>query len=296
MFIDVKKNLPLWIAGLLLAMTSIGFTGCDGDDSQDPSNPTPENPAPEEGVNISLVNNTTLGSVLVDSAGKTLYIFTRDVAGDSKCTSETCLGNWPIFYKAEIHPGEGLNAADFGTITRTDGAMQTTYKGWPLYYYASDAAAGETNGEAAGNVWFAAKPDYSLMLANAQLTGHDGKSYTSAYEEGTGETQYLTDPSGRTLYIFTNDYRNDNNFTAADLSNNGVWPVFNTDIDALPGILNKDDFGHIEIHGQQQLTYKGWPLYYFQQDAGVRGANKGISFPQPGIWPVITKDIAAAPQ
>jgi len=41
---------------------------------------------------------------------------------------------------------------------------------------------------------------------------------------------------------------------------------------------------------------QGWPLYYFGQDGQTRGANKGISFPAPAIWPVPFKDIARAPQ
>lgn len=266
----------------LLALTC-WFAGCDDEESPGP-----------DAANVSLTNNATYGNILVDAEGKTLYVFTKDVNGTSKCTSSTCLANWPVFYEEEIIADEGLNESDFGTITRDDGAMQTTYKGWPLYYYASDDAAGETNGEAVNNVWFVAKPDYSIMLANAQLLGQDGKNYTSEYVEGTAETQYFTDAQGRTLYIFTKDYRNDNNFTAADMSNNSVWPIFNVEIESLPSILNEDDFGHIEVAGQQQLTYKGWPLYYFGQDAN-RGENKGVSVPSPGVWPIANTDTEEAP-
>src|SRR5690606_29201771 len=81
------------------------------------------------------------------------------------------------------------------------------------------------------------------------------------------------------------DAYNQNNFTNEDFSNDGVWPIFHVDIDALPSTINAADFGEIDVHGRTQLTYKGNPLYYFGADA-ARGENKGVSFPVPGVWPV----------
>jgi predicted lipoprotein with Yx(FWY)xxD motif len=249
----------------------------------------------DDPVNIGIVTlqtDPTLGQFLVDGNGKTLYVFAKDVSGESKCTGG-CLQDWPVYYATTLEPGVGVDMADFSTITRSDGASQTTYKGWPLYYYAGDVSAGDTNGEAVGQSWFVAKPDYSIMLASAQLVGKDGKNYTSAYVEGDGETQYFVDANGRTLYTFSRDFKDVNKFTAADGSNNGVWPIFHVDIDALPSTLNANDFGEIDVHGSPQLTYKGNPLYYFGEDAN-RGENKGVSFPMPGIWPVAGPQTPAA--
>jgi predicted lipoprotein with Yx(FWY)xxD motif len=53
---------------------------------------------------------------------------------------------------------EGLNAGDFGAITREDGKRQSTYKGAPLYYYAGDKAPGDALGQGLGNAWFVANP------------------------------------------------------------------------------------------------------------------------------------------
>lgn len=271
-----KKIFPL-AAALLICL---GFLSCSDDDP----------------VNIGIVTvqaNSTLGEILVDGNGKTLYVFTKDVNGQSQCTGG-CLSDWPVYNAIDIQPGAGVDPADFSTITRSDGTQQTTYKGWPLYYYAGDIVAGETNGEAVGNVWFAAKPDYSIMLANAQLIGKDGKSYNSTYQEGAGETQYFVDSHGRTLYTFIHDYNNVNKFTAPDLSNNSVWPIFYIDVDALPSTINASDFGEIDVHGNPQLTYKGNPLYYFGEDTS-RGENKGVSVPTPGIWPVAGPQTPQAP-
>ena len=134
------------------------------------------------------------------------------------------------------------------------------------------------------------------MIVNEQLTGQDGKSYKSDYTLGTGISTYFTDGNGRTLYTFTQDRANTNTFTKSDFSNDGVWPVYeNNQGIIIPSSLSKSDFGTITVFGKNQLTFKGWPLYYFGQDGSTQGANKGISFPQPGIWHVPSANIQAAP-
>jgi predicted lipoprotein with Yx(FWY)xxD motif len=240
------------------------------------------------------LQETSLGKVLTNDAGKTLYLFTKDVKGLSACTGG-CKDTWPIFFKETLKLDPNLNPADFGTITRDDGAKQTTFQGWPLYAYKSDAVAGDVKGENVGGVWIAAKTAYTVMLANTQLVGHDGKLYTAEYKEGTADTQYFTDGQGRTLYGFINDKKGKNNFTKADFSNNSVWPIFEAEIKDLPSTLDKTLFTTIKVGDKMQLVYKGWPLYYFGQDSGVRGVTKGVSFPRPGVWPIIQKTTATAP-
>lgn len=248
---------------------------------------------------IKVAQSNTFGKILTDREGKTLYFFSRDSKGISECTTG-CLDVWPIFYTDNLsNIDKSLNASDFSTITRPDGKKQTTYKGWPLYYYKNDTKAGDINGDKVNNVWYVAKPDYTVMYTLAQLVGNDGKNYVtsnnaSTYTEGVGITFYLTDANGRTLYRFKNDKKDKNNFTAADFSNNGVWPISELSKMKFPSILNPADFGTITVHGRTQLTYKGWPLYYFGQDT-ARGDNKGISVPTPNVWPIVNTDTALAP-
>ncbi|MFD2571344.1 hypothetical protein ACFSUS_11915 [Spirosoma soli] len=229
-----------------------------------------------------IVRATTLGNVLTGEGGKTLYFFAADVAGDASCTGN-CVTNWPIFYKENLTLGTGLKASDFATITRTDNTKQTTYKGWPLYYYKNDTKAGDVTGENVGNVWMVAKTNYTVMLASRQLVGNDGKSYTFDTKEGKGNSLFLTDSLGRTLYAFANDKKNKNNYTKADLSNNATWPIYETSatLGEIPSGLNRADFSTSTTNavGKTQLSYKGWPLYYFGPDQGVRGATKGVSSP-----------------
>ncbi|MFD2788388.1 hypothetical protein KCTC52924_01389 [Arenibacter antarcticus] len=242
--------------------------------------------------NIKVANNTTFGNILTDSDGNSLYFFSLDTKGTSECTGG-CLNVWPVFYIEDVMLNDGLDAADFTTIDRSDGSKQTAYKGWPLYYYANDTASGDTNGDAFNNVWYIAKPDYSLMYGRSQLVGHDGKNYLGDYTEGDGATSYITDSAGNTLYIFINDTKDTNSYTNPDFSNDGVWPIAQINMELIPSILAAEDFGSIDVFGKTQITYKGWPLYYFGQDS-ARGDNKGVSFPAPGVWPIANVDTPVA--
>lgn len=101
------------------------------------------------------------GNILVDDKGMTLYVFDKDTAGTSTCTGN-CLTNWPPFTVASeqtsVMAGEGITAT-FGVITRDDGTYQVTINDMPLYYYAKDTAAGDTNGQAVGDVWWVVGAD-----------------------------------------------------------------------------------------------------------------------------------------
>lgn len=297
-----KRNSNLFVmkpvsrAGIILIACVVLTMSCSKD-----SEPAP----PEKKPTVQLATSAALGAYLTDTLGNTLYYFSNDFNGQSNCAGG-CLAVWPIYYAgdnlAQASLVTGLDIADFGTIT-TPAGKQTTYKTWPLYYYAPVVgganvreAPGETKGEAVGNVWFVAKPDYSIMLVNAQLTGNDGKMYKSDYTEGTGKTLYFSDPKGVALYGFAIDSFNINKFTKADFSNNPVWPIYETDKVVVPSILDKALFTAITVFGKKQLTYKGWPIYYFGADNMQRGLNKGVSVPKPGIWPVMVKGAPEAPK
>ncbi|MEO0732061.1 MAG: hypothetical protein AAFZ52_04460 [Bacteroidota bacterium] len=265
---------------LLLCLLS-----CDKDDA------TPQ-------ATVALRTDPTLGQILTDADGKTLYYFSLDHNGQSVFCVDACIAAWPVFHSPEIRPGAGLEASDFGVVNRADGSPQTTYKGWPLYYYAEDQTPGETKGEGVNDVWFVAKPDYTVMIVLAQLIGRDTANLetplTTTYEPGQGQTFYFTDGEGNTLYRFFADGNNQNNYTAADFSNNNLWPLFGPELSAIPSVLNPTDFVRIDVHGRPQLTYKGWPLYTFQQDE-ERGDNYGVGFPFVGVWPIVNQATPTAP-
>ena len=259
--------------------------------AQDPYGNPPTTTPPVASANLQLTSDAKFGNILTGANGRTLYFFANDANGTSSCAGG-CEVVWPVYYAGNETAPAGIAASDIGTITRADGKKQTTYKGWPLYYYATDANKGDVKGDGVGGIWFAAKPDYSVMFSSAQLIGHDGKNYLEDGKEGTGVTTYLTDAAGRTLYAYAPDTFNKNTFTKPDLSNDAVWPIFVSEILNVPSIIKKDVMFQITSVGKKQLTYKGHPLYYFGNDA-KRGDNKGVSFPKPGIWPILTVNTPA---
>jgi predicted lipoprotein with Yx(FWY)xxD motif len=98
-----------------------------------------------------------LGKILVDSHGRTLYMFKKDSPTKSAC-SGACATAWPPL-RAHGQPkaGNGVKASLLKTIKRSDGAAQVTYNGHPLYTFVMDKKAGDTNGEgvtAFGGTWF----------------------------------------------------------------------------------------------------------------------------------------------
>lgn len=103
----------------------------------------------------------SVGSYLTGADGMTLYIFTKDTAGDGKSTCNgDCASNWPPLVVAtldEVKADSGATGA-LALATRDDGTKQVTYKGLPLYYFAPDSAAGDTKGQGVGGVWFVAAP------------------------------------------------------------------------------------------------------------------------------------------
>lgn len=258
----IQRSDFLTFSLVLILFTGIFSISCSENENNDPQE-------------VKLGNDATLGSYLTDSKGKALYISAKDVNGTAAC-ADACLTNWPVFYDADLKIPTSLNASDFSSITRSDGSNQTTYKGWPLYYFKDDMNNGDKKGEGLNGTWFVAKPDYSLLIAE-----QDGK-------------KYLTDPMGKTLYYFLNDTDDQSNCTGGCLNN---WPVYvsqSTDF-IVPATLNKTDFGTITSNDNKtQVTYKGWPLYYFNNDA-ARGEMKGQGvidkwfIAQPG------NDFAAAP-
>ncbi len=204
-------------------------------------------------------------SYLADSKGMTLYYYTKDANGQSACYGG-CATAWPIFYDDSVSVPSSLNASDFGTITRTDGTKQTTYKGWPLYYWKNDKAAGDMTGEGVGKVWYVLKvPAYTEMISTSDKLGN-----------------YLVDGAGKTLYWFTKDSPGVSACTGNCLK---AWPAVPAASFVVPSALNPSDFGSIKRDdGTMQATYKGYPLYYWVNDK-QRGDTTGEDVGK--VWYVI---------
>jgi predicted lipoprotein with Yx(FWY)xxD motif len=107
------------------------------------------------------VRRTPLGRILVDGRGRTLYLFQRDKADKSNCSS-ACTNIWPVLASnTRPHARAGVTGSKIGTIRRADGRRQVTYGKHPLYYYAGDQRPGETNGQGLnqfGAKWYVLSP------------------------------------------------------------------------------------------------------------------------------------------
>lgn len=153
--------------------TDDGGEGDAGDDPGD-ADATEDDGAAMEGPVLATAD-TELGTVLVDGEGMTLYLFDNDADGESACY-DSCAETWPPL-TGEVTAGEGVDASLIGTTERTDGTTQVTYDGNPLYYYAADSAAGDTNGQGVGGVWWVVGPDGSRITEDASADNDDRLGY-----------------------------------------------------------------------------------------------------------------------
>jgi predicted lipoprotein with Yx(FWY)xxD motif len=160
----VKKLVAVLSAALVATACGGGGQTPEAGGTTPPPSPQATSPSPQptspEATGQATVNvaGSTLGDILTDSDGRTLYYFLNDASEESTCY-DACAENWPaLVAEGEPQPGEGVEAALLGTSERQDGALQVTYNSRPLYMFAGDQSAGDTNGQGIGDVWFAASP------------------------------------------------------------------------------------------------------------------------------------------
>lgn len=104
--------------------------------------------------------HTSLGTIVVDGKGMSVYYFDKDTANTGKSTCNAgCSSLWPAVKAASSSPGVSGVTGKVGSITRDDGTMQATVNGRPVYTYSKDAAAGDVKGQGVGGIWWAVAPD-----------------------------------------------------------------------------------------------------------------------------------------
>jgi predicted lipoprotein with Yx(FWY)xxD motif len=126
------------------------------------------------GAKVS-VANSKLGRILVDSRGRTLYLFAKDRHGKSSC-SGPCAGYWPaLTTRGKPKAINGARKALLGTTRRSDGRLQVTYRGHPLYRFSGDTGAGQTSGEGLtdfGGGWWVVSPAGSKIVSGTTGPGY----------------------------------------------------------------------------------------------------------------------------
>ena len=167
-------NRKIYALALLGAVVALAIAGCGGSDNSS-SNASARSgyggggattkeeamPGAESGVAvITLYNAKSVGPVLVNHDGFTVYDFHKDKGTTSSCYG-ACAEGWPpVLTEGSPTAGEGATAAKLGTTERKDGTTQVTYAGHPLYTFVEDRKPGEANGNdvsAFGAQWYALK-------------------------------------------------------------------------------------------------------------------------------------------
>ncbi len=154
---------------LLAACGSSGSSGTSGTTaggygygavSSAPSTTTATS-APAASAPVVSSASTSLGTVLVDADGRTLYEYQPDPSGRSTCTG-ACASAWPpLTASGTVAVGSGLTASSFTTVN--DGVVAVD--GHALYRYGGDSQAGDTNGQGIGGIWHAAGADGSPIMS-----------------------------------------------------------------------------------------------------------------------------------
>lgn len=217
---------------------------------------------------IMLVENETLGPILVDAAGMTLYTFANDTPGTSNCYDQCAVAWPPLLVDADADLAAGVDIpGTLDTTERTDGTQQVTYDGYPLYYWVNDTAPGDTTGQNVRNVWAVARPTTTVLLGGNDELG-----------------RFLTGPEGLTLYRFNPDEP-------------GLSSCYDQCALNWPPLLVADGevpYGGAGLVGELgttvrdddtiQVTYNGMPLYYWLKDENPGDATgEGVN----DVWFIV---------
>ncbi len=165
----------------VVPLVALAVTGCGGSDNNNDATAASPPPKTASGNSATVgVANSGLGNILVDSQGRTIYLFQQDTSTTSTCTG-ACATDWPPV-RAGGKPtiGKGLTASKVGTTPRSDGKPQVTYNGHPLYLFSGDSNPGDTNGQgvsAFGAKWYVLSPAGNTITATSQSSGSGGGIY-----------------------------------------------------------------------------------------------------------------------
>jgi len=177
---------------------------------------------------------------LTDAHGMTLYYFTHDEEGMSNAGA-AIIANWPVFYDENMMVSMDLDGMDFGTITRSDGAKQTTFRGFPLYYYSQDMMAGEANGEGINDAWFTVNPDRFAPPRLFNLVDGWYKGQPVTYYDFGMNTPFAANDMVQTSPIYVL-------ITGMDMDGNPVFVAGQHNIvDDLPGDSDYSDLWNVTL-------------------------------------------------
>lgn len=143
------------------------------------------------GTALTVVSNPSLGQIVTDGKGMTVYRYDLDKAnsGTSACTGP-CASTWPAVTVAAAGSStpvvSGVSQSQVGEITRSDGTKQLTLAGWPLYTYVGDSGPGAANGQGLDSIWWAVTPAGAKAAASGGGAASPSASESSIPGNGGG--------------------------------------------------------------------------------------------------------------
>ena len=164
-----SKPITFLASAAVISLTGLAVVGGTHVANAGTTHPTFESERPVNAASVTRssprptvqVRRTGLGKILVDSRGRTLYLFKKDTGGRSRC-SGSCAVNWPpLLATGRLAAGSGVTGSKLGTTRRSDGKTQVVYNRHPLYRFVGDTKPGNTNGQgltAFGAVWVVVSP------------------------------------------------------------------------------------------------------------------------------------------
>jgi predicted lipoprotein with Yx(FWY)xxD motif len=242
-------------------------------------------PSATTGAAIDLTTDPTLGPLLVDSNGMTLYVLTKDSPDTSTCNA-ACQANWPpLVSSTPPKAGPGVDASLIGLAAFQNGKKIVTYDHRPLYYKTTDKKAGDKTGEDVNKVWFVISPSGQPVQPAGSTNATAAPASTATVPTLMVATdpklgQILVDENGMTLYAFTKDRPDQSNCTGSCLTN---WPpLLTTGTPKLgAGVDDALVSSALLADGSRIVTYNDMPLYRFAKDTKPGDTNgEGVL----GLW------------
>ena len=177
-----SKPITFIASAAVIPLTALALAACGGGAAATASPPpaSSKTTTPPTRTASVRVGNSRLGRILVDSQGRTLYLFKADSGAKSSCFGACAVAWPPLRTGAKPVLAGGASAGLVGTISRSDGARQVTYNGHPLYLFVKDHKPGDVNGQgltASGAAWFAVSAAGNQI--SLRPTGHGSGSSSS---------------------------------------------------------------------------------------------------------------------
>lgn len=216
-------------------------------------------------VKLAATEVESLGQVIADQNGMTLYRYAKDAASPPKSACDNaCATAWPPLLAEGRVDVQGVSQNLVGSVIRADGKKQVTVKGWPVYRFAKDSGPGKALGQGVDGNWAAVTP-------TGDKAAEAGTALSATEIDGLGSV--MTDQDGKTLYLFTNDSKKPSK-SACNGDCAKTWPPLLVKGDpklagidpALVAKVTRED-------GTEQVTVGGWPVYRYSKDTAAGDAK-----------------------